>query len=416
MILDDESPSWRGRPSYGSGLLAAGAGFGWYAVLGHNPSLREDVHRRLFCYRQGQALIVIDQLRASEEQIVERRVHAGAGLNAELTDGRAVALRGDRAGGTVSDWSPVAVELSIIRARRGPRYDAWTFPRDSEEVPVEVICMRSTATDELLLHSVAPAPTQLTGVAVESTPGGFHVTAQIDGVAHGIELGLTAPEIWIRQSEEPSLADQGLVTIAPMASALSTSAYANRDPSAYTRYLQRFEPVQPPLLDLGCGFGLLLALAGQRGIEAVGLELLDDRVNDCRERGLDVRRHDLAERLPLPDESFGMVYCGQVIEHMPEPVKLNVFRDALRVLRPGGQFQVCSPCRHFEQAREHGHDYLLTPSELHALLRQAGWQDIVSLDYPQQVPEVPREVTLDLWRSYHPDLLSQSASAICTKH
>ena len=53
LILDDESPSWQGRPSYGSGLLAAGAGFGWYAVLGHNPSLGEDVHRRLFCYRPG---------------------------------------------------------------------------------------------------------------------------------------------------------------------------------------------------------------------------------------------------------------------------------------------------------------------------------------------------------------------------
>lgn len=200
-----------------------------------------------------------------------------------------------------------------------------------------------------------------------------------------------------------------------MADALSSSVYADREPSFYEPYLTRFEPVQPPLLDLGCGFGLLLALAAARGIEAVGLERVDERVEDCQGRGLDVRHHDLAKPLPFPDESFGMVYCGQVVEHVPEPVKLNVFREALRVLRPGGQFQVCSPCRHFEQAREPGHDYLLTPSELQALLRQAGWRNIVSLDYPQQVPEMPSDVVSDLWTRYRPDLLSQSASAICTK-
>ena len=97
--------------------------------------------------------------------------------------------------------------------------------------------------------------------------------------------------------------------------------------------------MQPPLLDLGCGFGLLLAHAGEQGIQATGLELLEDRVSDCRSRGLDVRRADLAEPLPFPDGSFGMAYCGQVIEHLPEAAKMNIFRETLRVLRPAGQFQ-----------------------------------------------------------------------------
>ncbi len=200
-----------------------------------------------------------------------------------------------------------------------------------------------------------------------------------------------------------------------ISSSLSGSVYADRGPSYYERYLKRFVPVQPPLLDLGCGFGLLLAHAGEQGIQATGLELLEDRVSDCRSRGLDARRHDLAEPLPFPDGSFGMIYCGQVIEHLAEAAKMNIFRETLRVLRPGGQFQVCSPCRHWEGAREPGHDHLLAPSELHALLRQAGWEEIVSLDYPQVVPEIPPDVLADLWASYRPDLLSQSASAMCTK-
>ena len=88
-----------------------------------------------------------------------------------------------------------------------------------------------------------------------------------------------------------------------------------------------------------------------------------DRIGsmDCRARGLDVRRHDLAQPLPFPDITFGMVYSGQVIEHVPEPVKLTLFREALRVLRPGGQFQVRSPCRHYDLARQPGHDHLTHP-------------------------------------------------------
>jgi len=197
---------------------------------------------------------------------------------------------------------------------------------------------------------------------------------------------------------------------------MAKTIYETRQPSFYKSYLERFNPVQAPLLELGSGFGLLLDLATERGIKATGIELSEERVEASQARGLDVHHHNLAEPLPFPDESFGMIYCGQVIEHVPEPVKLNMFREALRVLRPGGQFQVCSPCRHWERARQdRGHDYLITPSELHALLRETGWQDIVSLDYPQPVPELPKEVLADLWARYRPDLLSQSASAMCTK-
>ncbi len=197
---------------------------------------------------------------------------------------------------------------------------------------------------------------------------------------------------------------------------MSQSIYDERSGAWYASYLDRFESEQPPLLELGSGLGLLLDLAAERGIEATGIERDKERVEACLARGLDVRRQDLGEPWPFPDDSFGMIYSGQVIEHVPEPVKLNMFRESLRVLRPGGQFQICSPCRHYERARlDRGHYFLLTPSELHVLLREAEWQDIVSLDYPQDVPEIPKDVFADLWARYRPDLLSQSASCMCTK-
>jgi SAM-dependent methyltransferase len=197
---------------------------------------------------------------------------------------------------------------------------------------------------------------------------------------------------------------------------MSDQVYLAREPDFYAPYLDRFEPLDPPLLELGAGHGLLLTLAAQRGIEACGVEILKDRVEICREKGLDVLEHDLGEALPFPDASFGMIYCGQVIEHMVPDAQRVMLREAFRVLKPGGQFQVCSPCRHHEPSRlQPDHDYLLTPSELEGMLRDAGFAEIRDLNFPQDVPEVADDVLTLIWDSYRPDLLSETASNICIK-
>jgi SAM-dependent methyltransferase len=198
---------------------------------------------------------------------------------------------------------------------------------------------------------------------------------------------------------------------------MSDEVYLARKPEFYASYLDRFERLDPPLLELGAGHGLFLTLAAQRGIEACGVEILKDRVEICKEKGLDVLEHDLGQPLPYADASFGMIYCGQVIEHMVPDAQRVMLREAFRVLRPGGQFQLRSPCRHHEPSRlMPGHDHLLTPSELRAMLQEAGFDDIrMDLNYPQDVPEIPKKVLADIWRRYSPDLLSQTASALCFK-
>jgi len=63
--------------AYGSALLATGEGEGWYAILGRNPLLRKQGvrHQRLFLYRPGQALIVLDRAEGEAEHRFERHVH-----------------------------------------------------------------------------------------------------------------------------------------------------------------------------------------------------------------------------------------------------------------------------------------------------------------------------------------------------
>jgi len=48
-----------------------------------------------------------------------------------------------------------------------------------------------------------------------------------------------------------------------------------------------------------------------------------------------------AMELPLADQSFDTVLCTQVLEHVPEP--LDVLRESLRVLRPGGHLVLTAP-------------------------------------------------------------------------
>jgi SAM-dependent methyltransferase len=87
-------------------------------------------------------------------------------------------------------------------------------------------------------------------------------------------------------------------------------------------------------LDIGCGAGLLLTLAGAAGFEAEGIELTADRRAAAREvTGRPV--HDRpVEDLGLPDASFDVISLINVFSHLTTPT--GTFRELRRLLRPGG--------------------------------------------------------------------------------
>lgn len=198
---------------------------------------------------------------------------------------------------------------------------------------------------------------------------------------------------------------------------MSEELYLNRPISYYAYYLDKFGNASPPLLDMGSGHGHVLMLAKERGIEAYGVEYSQSRVDLSLEKELKVTQHDLCQPLPFPDNHFGMIYCGQVIEHVPPNGQEMMIREAYRVLKPGGVFQIRSPNRNNEQSRKSkGHDFLLTIAELRLLLEQAGFSKIdTSINYPLNVPEIPKPILKLIWTLFKPDQLAASASAICVK-
>lgn len=90
------------------------------------------------------------------------------------------------------------------------------------------------------------------------------------------------------------------------------------------------------VLDLGCGNGALLAhLIGMRQVTGVGLELEDEQVAACIERGLNVIQEDLDTGISdwFTPGSFDFVIVSQTIQAIRHPERLLV--DMLQVAREG---------------------------------------------------------------------------------
>lgn len=143
------------------------------------------------------------------------------------------------------------------------------------------------------------------------------------------------------------------------------------------------------LLDVGCGGGHLLALAGQQGWRALGTDLSHQACAVARRAGASVIQAEGAA-LPLRDEAVDAVSLINVLDHTPDP--LTTLREAHRVLRPRGRLVIRIPNAAFHRpcvrllaslgplARWHGWDgypilhlFALTPGGLRSVVNRAGF-------------------------------------------
>jgi methionine biosynthesis protein MetW len=85
------------------------------------------------------------------------------------------------------------------------------------------------------------------------------------------------------------------------------------------------------VLDLGCGdCELLSILVKGKRVRANGIEIDEQEVIKCVEKGLSVFHEDIEEGLSgYPDEAFDYVIMNGILQQVKKPD--TVFRDALRV-------------------------------------------------------------------------------------
>ncbi len=101
------------------------------------------------------------------------------------------------------------------------------------------------------------------------------------------------------------------------------------------------------ILDLGCGTGTLAVLikGAHRGVEVFGLDADPEALKLARTKleaaGLEVQLNQgLSSALPYAAESFDRAVSSLFLHHLPSELKLEAMREALRVLRPGGEFHI----------------------------------------------------------------------------
>jgi 2-polyprenyl-3-methyl-5-hydroxy-6-metoxy-1,4-benzoquinol methylase len=92
-----------------------------------------------------------------------------------------------------------------------------------------------------------------------------------------------------------------------------------------------------PVLDVGCGRGEWLELLQEQGLQATGVDSNRVLVEQCKDRGLNVREVDLNTYLSsLEDSSLGAVSGFHIVEHLPLETLVEFLNQTVRVLQPGG--------------------------------------------------------------------------------
>ena len=105
----------------------------------------------------------------------------------------------------------------------------------------------------------------------------------------------------------------------------------------YLPFLRDSGLAKEEVFDVGCGRGEWLELLREQGFQAWGVDSNVQMVERCRERGLDAVAGDAIALLrDLPDASLGAVTAFHVVEHLPLETLLELLRETLRVLKPGG--------------------------------------------------------------------------------
>jgi methionine biosynthesis protein MetW len=97
-------------------------------------------------------------------------------------------------------------------------------------------------------------------------------------------------------------------------------------------------------LDIGCGDGsfTLLLKEALKAEEAVGIEISPEANGALRGKGIEAYQLDIdEEKFPFDNDSFDMVYGGEIIEHLFNPDHL--LDEVHRILKPGGKCIITTP-------------------------------------------------------------------------
>lgn len=180
------------------------------------------------------------------------------------------------------------------------------------------------------------------------------------------------------------------------------------DPDSEFRPLHQMNPVrlewingQAPLagqkvLDIGCGGGILADSMARKGAQVTGIDLSSKALKVAQLHALEtgtpnvayreIAAEALAEESP---ESFDMVTCMEMLEHVPDPG--SVVRAAGQLVKPGGWVFFSSLNRNAKSFL-----YAIVGAEYVLNLLPRGTHEYAKLVRPSELAGYCRQAELDL--------------------
>lgn len=95
------------------------------------------------------------------------------------------------------------------------------------------------------------------------------------------------------------------------------------------------------VLDLGCYDGTVGSLLQRNGNEVYGVDISEKPVQLAKQKGIEAYVADIEDGIPFPENSFDVVFAGELIEHVFDTVKF--LEEVRRMLKKDGYLVLTTP-------------------------------------------------------------------------